>query len=785
MTFTIYLQDGTSIDLKDDVQVNTLQIGARCDEAFASGSCQVITTEIYRNIPPYTIANIDGIKYCISSECTKYQNSSDNAYVHNIAILELSAILEGFIVGSKVLSVENDRLKLSKILVLVGNKYNVELSPDATFNFLIDQFNDYVFGSTTTLYDALTQMCIRGNYRPRVEDAYYNQTTGKLHIDIEAFDLSSQATKSLAATRIMQHTVNQSSDTYSLYLEQESGNVVDRTTPTYDTNLTIRNKNETRLTIDNGKLYTTSPIESVNKLEVMQYAAPSFSGMMGQDFFKYFQIGYDNNMGYLYDASAFTDQATSQPIIHKMSYWIEKSMLSGDTFTTCAIYRMLDYYCRQNNLNINNILNADYYVNYLQGSTDTFTKDGVTYRDTLFTLVPKEDIAIAPYDITNHILEKSQYDAEQYSVQPKYCYYTKGSNVIDGLHVIRNDDLWSKIAAVVTGSSTGPMMGDVINEYNQTSSPINYTDNGPVTDRVYDFYGTLYLQNANDMTTLFNVEYIAVNKPSMRITKEDTPINETAYKPISKVFGVSAELVDYDRLVSSMKKYAEMWGKPETTIEYDITDVAVSDMPNLTNYINVVFGGSGYLMSYNIRYHNTYRVMTMNLCNSYSKVAEAVSVAYQYNASLLPIDGIISRPIYIPMHLETIPDLDNLYLKLDFQTPSKPTRSIITRVSPMSFDFKTVLCCEADDQFSFGSKVVNYDIYSVTELVQYANSDNTVVESVNVSLIKFDGELSTNDSRALPDGSLITGTYTTLATKNNVVIYKDPREKLTFTIEII
>jgi hypothetical protein len=271
----------------------------------------------------------------------------------------------------------------------------------------------------------------------------------------------------------------------------------------------------------------------------------------------------------------------------------------------------------------------------------------------------------------------------------------------------------------------------------------------------------------------------------MRITKEDTPINETAYKPISKVFGVSAELVDYDRLVSSMKKYAEMWGKPETTIEYDITDVAVSDMPNLTNYINVVFGGSGYLMSYNIRYHNTYRVMTMNLCNSYSKVAEAVSVAYQYNASLLPIDGIISRPIYIPMHLETIPDLDNLYLKLDFQTPSKPTRSIITRVSPMSFDFKTVLCCEADDQFSFGSKVVQYDTYSVTELVQYANSDNTVVESVNVSLIRFDGELSTNDSRALPDGSLITGTYTTLATKNNVVIYKDPREKLTFTIEII
>lgn len=783
MTFTIYLQDGTSIDLKDDVQVNTLQIGARCDEAFASGSCQVITTEIYRNIPPYTIAEIDGIKYCISSECTKYQNSSDDAYVHNIAILELSAILEGFIVGSKVLSVENDRLKLSKILALVGNKYNVELSPDATFNFLIDQFNDYVFGSNTTLYDALTQMCIRGNYRPRVEDAYYNQNTGKLHIDIEAFDLSSHRTVSLGATRIMQHTVNQSSDTYSLYLEQESGNVVDRTTPTYDTNLTIRNKNEARLTIDNGKLYTTSPIESVTKFEVRQKATFSILSLSGYDYF-YTEYGQTITSSHDVVYTAFTGRNNAQ----SLRLWLND--MTSVAIEDLPLYQKIVQIAQSAGIVVDVLLEHDFYVE--SGSQYSFDYNGTTFHDWKYNLVPIEytqgqsAVPVFPanaLDITNHILEKSQYDAEQYSVQPKYCYYTKGSNVIDGLHVIRNDDLWNKMAAIITGSSTGPMIAEVINEI---TDPIQFSTTGvaPISSLEYSITSTLII-TSSDMELLFNIEYIAVNKPSMRITKEDTPINETAYKPISKVFGVSAELVDYDRLVSSMKKYAEMWGKPETTIEYDITDVASSDMPNLTNYINVVFGGSGYLMSYNIRYHNTYRVMTMNLCNSYSKVAEAVSVAYQYNASLLPIDGIISRPIYIPMHLETIPDLDNLYLKLDFQTPSKPTRSIITRVSPMSFDFKTVLCCEADDQFSFGSKVVQYDTYSVTELVQYANSDNTVVESVNVSLIRFDGELSTNDSRALPDGSLITGTYTTLVTKSNVVIYKDPREKLTFTIEII
>ena len=778
INFILRYPNGTTFDMTDDVEHNSLRISGRCDEAFAVGSCRAFTT-LDKNIPPYTLCEIDGKPYLCSSECTKYQNKN-NLYVHNISILELTAILECFILGTKVLSRGNDKTKLSHILELINDKYGVHIMTTLTLeNLLQTQTNDYVFGSGTTLFDVATQMMVRLNQRPKVLSVSYNN--GQMQMSIDSIALSNNGTAyALDWNKITQHTLNQNTENYSKWLETEANNVVDRNNLTYDKFLTKR-ADETRLTLDNGKLYTTSKIESINKFEVVTLSSLEIRHLSGfTNFSQYIQtITSSGEVVYRDFASILNGES--------LLTWIQQIADSLNQFyQDTTLYQNLVAQCQAVGIDLETALNTPYIVS--SGTPYTFTRSGSTVTDFEFILYPVGSSAnVVKYvftgtaiDITSHIVEKAEYEAMEYCIQPAYCYYTKGSNVIDGMHVTRNDDLWTAIANAIGGGYNGPMLQEALRDATITT-PIQRSYTDTVTSLAVVISSSII---ARDL--LYNVEYVPINNPRMIEAKTDTPQNETAYKPFTRTYQVGASEIDYDRLVDSMKQYCDMLGKPELTIEYDIT--GVNTLPALAQKCNDPVSNTDYfLMSYEIVYHTTHTIMTLNLCKSYYKVAEAIGVAYQYNATRLPVEGIIERPVYALITGNNIlASLNKLFVRLIFSPNSVSDKKIIiSRVSIMQNGNKVVAYCEAEDQFSFGRKVAEYTnnnmTYSVVEYVPYGDSNNEA-DKVTIQLITIDEELNWEKSSNLPDGTAITE-YTVLG-ETTIFLHKDPREKLTFTIEI-
>ena len=115
----------TTIDNDIDYS-NALIKTTRVDDAFESGTVKAYLTRS-TPIPPYTQFKIGDKGYVCSSEVTEYLSES-NTYVHEISILETTAILKCFIVGVKVYSKESpkwssDSAKITSLIKLMNQKY--------------------------------------------------------------------------------------------------------------------------------------------------------------------------------------------------------------------------------------------------------------------------------------------------------------------------------------------------------------------------------------------------------------------------------------------------------------------------------------------------------------------------------------------------------------------------------------------------------------------------------------------------------------------------------------
>lgn len=782
MSFILKYPNGTTCDLSSDIENNSLRINGRCDEAFASGSCRAITSLLSQNIPPYTVCEIDGEQWLCSSECTKYQNTA-NLYVHNIQLLEITAILECFILGTKVLSTGTDKAKFQKVLDLINDKYNVSVFLVAGLQTLLEsQLNDYVFGSGTTLFEVATQMLTRLNCRPKVFLITYDPNDNyKMNISIESINLINNGSAyNLDWNRITQHTLNQTNENYSKFLETEANNVVDRNNLTYDKFLTERT-DETRLTQDNGKLYATSKIESVSKFEINAVASLEIRNLSGYTNFSNYIQTITSSHDVIY--SDFRSLLNGETLL----VWLQEIASSlNQYYQDTTLYQKLAQHCQTVGIDIDIVLNTSYEAN--SGTQYTFTQNGIEITDWKYNLFPVGTSQLpinifncTPIDITSHIVEKAEYEAMEYCIQPAYCYYTKGSNVIDGMHVIRNDDLWNAIANAIGGGYTGPMLDEALRDVNVSNSSVQ-TDYTDTTTNLTTNIGSSIAARSG----LYNISYVPINNPRMIQEKVDTPANETAYKSFTRTYQVSSSQIDYDRLTTSMEQYCDMLGKQELTVEYDITGLA--SIPTLAQQISVL-NVNFYLMSYEIVNHTTHKVMTLNLCKSYYKVADAIGVAYQYNATRLPVEGIVERPVYVLVddisNISSVISNNDIYLRLTFDPNGVAPRTIITRASLMINGNKRVLYCEAEDQFSFGRKIENYTsnnlTYEVIEYVPYGDTNNEV-ETLTAQVITINEEITYAKSRKFPDGTAITD-YSVIGQKT-IVLHKDAREKLTFTIEI-
>ena len=176
-------------DITNDIDTNTFNYIDRADSIYGTGSFNFESTYFTNNIPPYSILDWEGVKYCCSSEANyHYGNKS---WIHNVSVIELTALLSRFLLGSKAFSVTGtntfDYEKINVMLSLINSKYNVNIKLNRNIDNLFSKEIEYVFGAGTTLFDALNEIARQYNHKVSVVDVI--DTTIKIDfIDLNGVD---------------------------------------------------------------------------------------------------------------------------------------------------------------------------------------------------------------------------------------------------------------------------------------------------------------------------------------------------------------------------------------------------------------------------------------------------------------------------------------------------------------------------------------------------------------------------------------------------------------------
>ena len=249
-------------DISNDVITNTFNYMERIDDVFGTGSFQFESKTIDYNISPYSILEVDGIKYCCSSEATYHYGRK--SWFHNVSIIELTSLLSRFLVGSKAFSVtgsnKSDYQKINILLDLMNIKYNINLHFKNSINSLNKKI-EFVFGAGTTLFDALNE--ILKNYNRRIK--VVNIQSGNIELDL--IDLSNLPVITTDNLSVLSKTKIQNSENYCKYLETEATNVIDTNKTTKITNIYPKAL-DIKLTEDTFVVETPTPIYEIKKFEV-------------------------------------------------------------------------------------------------------------------------------------------------------------------------------------------------------------------------------------------------------------------------------------------------------------------------------------------------------------------------------------------------------------------------------------------------------------------------------------------------------------------------------------
>ena len=593
----------SNVDTKQNVRLVT-----RCDEAFATGSL-IAWLDRKTNIPPYTPLRItyhnhEKDIFCCSSTCKRHLNLK-NVYVHEIQLLDKSAWMSCWILGSKNFSSQTawpeDWKKMYKIYAIMTEKYGVTYSRNG-WDDKFTQNQEFTFGPGTTMYDAYVQMMGTYNCKPIIEE--WNPDTNSFIIGYK--DLSAATKFDIEEKYILFDEMRQDVDTYGNLLEVEAGNVIDRDTPMLVTGLTPR-WDSIQMNADNNKLILPTRIEKVNKFKV------SIPGGAMVDFFNipssYFWR-YKNNSGEL-DFGEINDHYKS------LKTWIYNLLPEGETSIDNSPFTLLVKQMVENNqeFTISDIFNWIYYPADNGNGTVTLLSGGEYL-----------------IDITDKILEEQQYNCLEAKDKPKYCFYKSGENYIDGLNLRYKDDFWNAIL----GNREESFLKQInISSYDKQRT---YTSG--------DITLTLYVGGGRKLDVLentFDVEYIPIVDMMMIKNKEVTPLNEVDYKTISRSYSNGSNFIDFNRLDFALQKSNDFLGLEEYSIEYSLKNVSDPPVPGqFIIYDNVQW----YIASCDRTLSKDNDVVVMNLVRDYNKVADVIGVKTQFESTKLPLNNIIDRHIY-------------------------------------------------------------------------------------------------------------------------------------------
>lgn len=763
MQFLIEYNNKT-IDVTDGILSKTFEYQDRIDEAFATGSVQMKTNKINQNIPPYSIMkSIEDSNteyYLCSSDINKYL--TNDKYVHNITLLEPTAILECFIVGSKAFSTTGtntyDYNKIEILCRLMEQKYNVTLFLTSVIRNFIEE-HDFSFAPGTTLFSALTEIATKYNYRPKV------LSIDKSVITVTFINLESNEVYTIDDSKVLNYYASQNVDGYCKYLEGEMTNVIDRNCIVDIPNITARSE-DVLLSDDTAIIMLPTRVEEIIDFNVRKKAVLTGSVRYNLDAIpeileevNKLDVVWSVESEYLYIVKHLT---------MTLKEWVELNVLPLEiNFNgVSVVYNMPEY------------LWDNYYSKYFD---DDF------YKNQVFTLRYEYDVSngveivkglgfyindnenwsmgftgTMKLPLIQNLLEKEQWDLLPASEQPKYAVYDTGGNKIYNLNSEYKTDIWNQLI--------GKDVGNIFKEIDN----IDYSEDFDNMSFWIRIKGSEEASSPGEY--LYGVKYIAITNPSIVHEKKDTPSNEKVYKSISRSYDKSSSAIDYDLLIDSFEKTNSMLGRPEVTIEYDI-----GDMPEPYAGQKVIYNGLDfYIISVVYKYTFSKDYAELNLARTYYKIADAIGVKTQFNLVKNPLNQIIERPIFIKMKIPAaqylvLPNvLNNLYFRFAFSSG----KTVFKKCIFMTHNKTYHAYCETLDQYSFDKKVFGTKGKRECRDIAYCDEHNEC-ESFSVSVV-YISHLTYEETLLMPE---YTGTYTVFYSENDILLYKDAREKLTFTIE--
>lgn len=765
----LYLNDEWE-DVTNYLQSNSVVRQDRCDEAFAVGSFQLRYSR-NTNIPPYTPCRLNTNEYWFAkSTCRRYLTKG-SYFVHDVELLDLTAILSCFILGSKSFSVtgthKKDYEKIDIIADLMNQKYGV------VFEFLDYSFltkeQEFEFGPGTTMYDALIEI-VRSYEMVKVKVVKYepllNRYSIKLNLDNSEFVFQGGT--------LLDEYYTQDSETYGSILESEMTNVIDRSNSIRVSDLTLRS-DEFHMTADNCYLILPTRCEKVIDFGLSSPIA--------------------NLTCYISLSTAYTTHLKNvgMPIdetTRVVKSWQEWCGIIGKDKTDIVQGVEISYFYTPLDSILEEVVEKCGVKREIleEGLWELAYFKAVVGHGAYYALYPHEvnpdpGTTLAnrafrnlqvEWSLMDKMLSKEEWDLLETYEKPKYVYYESGSNRIDGMNTYYNTDFFHKIL----GTSLGPFLS-----YRMSKGDIRMTledgDSGEGTKVTGSYFYALGDGKENYASIYYSywVEYLPIVDPLVTHTKTVVPFNEEKQKALARTYDKTSNYVDFDRMIQSLELTNNMCGMPEGTIEYK---------PNSNTSIPKAFrritrGSKTWIISCVTVTSSLKRdIVVLNLVSSYSKIADAIGVKTQYNGTKNPLNNIIDRPVLWQISSDSLVNLPKeCWAKLSIDG-----RHLYKRVVLMEKDLIVYAYIEAIDQYCFDRQALPVDSEFTNNYycnaVPYCNSHNEA-QNIQISLGTMP-KLSRLESLAMPlyNG----GGFTELIYTDVKRIYKDARERILFCVKI-
>lgn len=771
---TEYMLCGDSV-VNQLVDINSIKIQDRADWSFTRGQFKFIHPTLSEPIAPYSLCSISTLEtddpdevyprdteiFVVSSQVTR--NFSANKYIHNCELMSLESLLECFILGTKAYTQNSLKQIMDRTCALLNQKYGITFTHNINSSLIVDMS----FGTGTTLFDICKAVAEKMDYK-------FNVSVPSLtsyNLTIYFYNPASQVPLTINdnLSTLMGYYKSQDSNNYCKFLETEASNVVDRDSVVEWKDITCRTT-DVRLSADSALIMLPTSVESITKFEVKGTMDVTITIMLPSVITPAFLRQFDN---YREDSSGYDASATYQELIDTNTAY------GGHDNIFQYLYDELLYKVPE----VLNTIFAMHIVMNVVASPMTHTYTNQNYA----------------VDFSDKIVEKADFDTIVDNQKSKFVFYETGTNVIQNLNNRYRDDFWG----LITFQRAGNFLEEAV-----------ATEKVEVDNANFCKIEKTAANGTDPLSYVYNISAIPYTNPKVVDYKNEHDENESAFKPFGRSYqmGNSNGLpIYFDALVDDMDRQNETLGRVEAVIDLDTTNYVIPVagevypsntllMPIANQQVNL-YGTTYYISSLEHRFTVSKRYTQLNLSKTRYKISDAIGVDYQYNSVAIPVSNYIDRPIYVEAPNTTaISELYNyvnsglqVFMRLityQMDTNSYYIAALAKRCSVIKDKQDNIyLYVEALDNYSFdkkrqvnGTDIISVDApYGLTTTGQ--NGYKSYVGSIHID-IKVVDSLSKSDSELLPSDTAIAGAALSYDIVSDFKVYKDRRERLTFTIKL-